>query len=63
MLLAIVFYLLVKSDNLIGPMLTGKRRFSSTVIAPRLAPGWLALLCLFVAWAIGGWVWAGAPLQ
>jgi cytochrome b len=59
---AIVFYLVVRRDNLITPMLTGKRSFGLAVIAPRLAPWWLALLCLFVAWAIGGWVWSGAPL-
>lgn len=60
--LAIVFYLVVKRDNLLGPMFTGKRRFGSTVTAPKLAPWWLGILCLFGAWAIGGWVWAGAPL-
>jgi len=60
--LAIVFYLVFKRDNLLGAMVTGKRRFGAAVAAPKLAPWWLALLCLFVAWAIGGWVWAGAPL-
>lgn len=60
--LAIAFYLIFKRDNLISPMLTGKRRFTSAVAAPKFAPWWLAALCLIVAWGIGGWVWSGAPL-
>jgi hypothetical protein len=43
-------------------MLTGKRRSTSAVAAPKFAPWWLAVLCLIVAWATGGWVWSGAPL-
>lgn len=61
-IVAIAFYLVVKRDNLVLPMLTGKRRFASTVTAPKFAPWWLALACLLVAGAFGGWVWSGAPL-
>ena len=60
--LAIVFYLMVKRDNLVGPMITGRRRFEQGVTPPRIAPWWLALICLALAWAFGGWIWAGAPL-
>lgn len=60
--LAIVFYLVVKRDNLVGPMFTGRRALAEGTTAPRIAPWWLALVCLFIAWAFGGWIWAGAPL-
>jgi cytochrome b len=60
--LAILFYLVVKRDNLIGPMFTGRRRLAEGTTAPRIAPWWLALVCLFLAWAFAGWIWAGAPL-
>jgi cytochrome b len=60
--LAVLFYLVVKRDNLVGPMFTGRRRFAADLAAPRIAPWWLALICLFLAWAFGGWIWAGAPL-
>ncbi len=61
-LLAIVFYLAVKRDNLVGPMLTGRRRLAMGAAVPKIAPWWMALICLFLAWAFGGWIWAGAPL-
>lgn len=59
--LAIVFYLAVKRDNLVGAMITGRRRFSAAVAAPRIAPWRLVVVCLVIACAVGGWVWAGAP--
>jgi len=34
--LAILFYLVVKRDNLIGPMVTGRKRFGQKVEAPRM---------------------------
>ncbi len=60
-ILAIVFYLTVKRDNLVGPMITGSKRYASPVSAPRMAPLWRALICLVIAWGIAGWVWSGAP--
>jgi cytochrome b len=60
--LAIVYYLVVKRDNLVGPMISGRRVLAEGAAAPRFAPWWLALVCLFVAWLFGGWIWAGAPL-
>jgi cytochrome b len=59
--LAIAFYLTVKRDNLVTPMITGRKRYAGPVTHPRIAPIWRAALCLFVAWAIGGWIWSGAP--
>jgi cytochrome b len=60
-LLAIIFYLIVKRDNLVGPMITGRKRYAGTITAPTMAPVWRAGLCLVAAWAVGGWVWFGAP--
>lgn len=61
-LLAIGFYLVVKRENLIGPMVTGRRRLDGSVRAPTFAPWWRiavgAALGLGVAW----WVSLGAPL-
>lgn len=58
---AILFYLIVKRDNLVGPMITGRKRYAGAVTHPRIAPWWRAVLCLVIAWAIAGWVWSGAP--
>ena len=35
--LAILFYLVVKRDNLVGPMVTGRKSFNEEVEAPRMA--------------------------
>jgi cytochrome b len=60
--LAVVYYLLVKRDNLVGPMISGRRQLAEGVAAPRIAPWWLGVICLAIAWAFGAWIWAGAPL-
>lgn len=58
---AIAFYFAVKRDNLVGPMITGRKRYAAPVPAPQIAPWWRGVLCLVIAWAIAGWVWSGAP--
>ncbi len=60
-LAAIVFYLLVKRENLVGPMITGVRRLPETVIAPRFAPIWRLILCIVITMGLMWWVSAGAP--
>lgn len=57
-LAAIAFYLVYKRDNLIGPMVTGWRRFA---VDPqvRAAPAWRALLGLALALAVAWWVSRG----
>jgi cytochrome b len=60
--LAILYYWIFKRDNLVGPMITGRRQLAEGVAAPRLAPWWMAPLCLVAAWLFSGWIWAGAPL-
>lgn len=59
--LAIIFYLAVKRDNLVGAMLTGRKRYPGAVAAPAMAPLWRLALCLVLAFAAGWWVWSGAP--
>lgn len=58
---AVVFYLAVKRDNLVGPMITGRKHYTAPVAAPTRVPAWRVAVCLVIAWAIGGWVWSGAP--
>lgn len=50
-LLAIVFYAVVKRDNLIGPMVTGRRKLNEGATAPSMAPFWLALIFAVLAGA------------
>lgn len=54
-LLAILFYAVVKRDNLVGPMITGRRKLGDGAAAPKLAPIWLALIFAILA---GGLVYA-----
>lgn len=49
---AIAVYALAKGHNLVGPMLTGRKRLPATIRAPRRAPLWLAALLLAIAAAI-----------
>ena len=51
---AVLFYLFYKRENLIRPMVTGRRRFDTTPAAPRMAPLWLALIGVVIA---AGMVW------
>ncbi|HEY1609808.1 MAG TPA: cytochrome b/b6 domain-containing protein [Paraburkholderia sp.] len=43
---AIAVYALAKGHNLIGPMVTGRKRLPASATAPRRAPLWLAALFL-----------------
>jgi cytochrome b len=60
--LAILFYLLVKRDNLVGPMITGRKRFDEQVAEPSMAPAWRAVVAAIVAAAIAWWVSKGLKL-
>jgi len=59
---AILFYLIVKRQNLITPMITGTKRFATTVVAPRIAPLWLAGVAAAVSAGVAWWISKGAPL-
>jgi cytochrome b len=59
-LAAVLFYLLVKRENLIHPMLSGRKRLPAdwAVPAPRMVGPWRGLAALAVASAGVGWlVW------
>lgn len=59
---AVLGYLLVKRENLISPMINGRKVFSSSVWQPDLAPPLRAMWCALVAAGLAGWLYAGAPL-
>ena len=59
---AIAWYRLVKRDDLITPMVTGKRAYETAVEAPTIAPWWRALVSAAVAGGIAYWISLGAPL-
>ncbi len=62
-LAAIAFYLLVKRDNLVRPMVTGSRTVSgSSVAGMEPAPAWRFLLCVSVAALFVWYVAKGFPL-
>ena len=52
---AAIFYLVVKRENLIGPMITGMKWWPTPLPKVRMTPAWLALPVLAVAAAL---VWA-----
>jgi cytochrome b len=58
---AILFYLIVKRDNLIGPMITGSKAFSAAVTQPRLGPVWLIVVGALLSAALAWWISAGVP--
>ena len=60
-ILAIAFYASAKQNDLVTPMITGKREVDSTVEGNTRASPVRALVALGVAGAIAYWVWLGAP--
>lgn len=61
-LCAIAFYIVVKRENLIGPMLTGRRRLDGAVRAPAFAPRWRIMIAAALGLGAAWWVSLGAPL-
>lgn len=59
---AILFYLLGRRDNLIGPMISGRRAMSPDAPAPKMASPWRFALCATVAGLVAWWIAIGAPL-
>ena len=58
---AVLFYLVAKKQNLVGPMITGSAKLDPQAEPMKPGNGWMALLCLVVAIATTRWVLAGAP--
>jgi cytochrome b len=60
-LAAILFYLLVRRTNLVGPMVTGRKRVPSCVAPSEPAPWRRALMGAAFSLAVTVWIAAGAP--
>jgi len=60
--LAILFYLVVKRDNLVGPMVTGRKSFDEEVESPRMASLANALVGILLSAAIAWFVSKGLKL-
>jgi cytochrome b len=58
---AILYYRFVKRDNLVAPMVTGRKAFPVDVPAPRIAPLWRALVVALVAAGVAVWLSWGVP--
>lgn len=58
-ILAILFHLLVKKDNLVGPMVTGAKTFDRDVRQPRIASAWRAIASAAIAGAAAWWISTG----
>jgi cytochrome b len=59
---AILYYLLVRRDNLVGPIITGRKRFDGDVLAPRMAPAARAVVGVVLSAAIARWISRGFEL-
>jgi cytochrome b len=59
---AILFYLVFRRDNLVAPMITGRKAFDDGVEVPAVAPLWRALLGLGLGAGIAWWVSLGCPI-
>jgi cytochrome b len=57
--LAILFYLVVKRDNLVGPMVTGRKSFDEEVAQPAIASLARALIGIVISAAIAWWISTG----
>lgn len=60
-LAAILFYLGVKRDNLIGAMIHGHKRINGAVEHPTFAPTWRIALGILLSGGIAWWVSLGCP--
>ena len=58
---AIIFYLAVMRENLVGAMITGHRPLPAGKTGMEPVPVWRAILCLAASMTFGGWIWVGAP--
>lgn len=57
--LAILFYALVRRDDLVGPMLTGRKRAKAGTAGAEMAPRWRLIVAVLIAAAFTWWVSKG----
>ena len=60
--LAILFYLVVKRDNLVAPMVTGRKSYKQEVAPPLPARPWRAIVAAVIAAALAWWVSRGLKI-
>lgn len=58
---AIAFYLTIKKDNLVTPMVTGRAEAKHGAPGITPAPGARAVACFVLAAALAIWIWFGSP--
>jgi cytochrome b len=58
---AILFYLFVRRDNMLTPMIGGRKAVDSRVEPPRMGSAVAATACVVAAFAFMWWIWSGAP--
>jgi len=61
-LATIFYYRVIRRDDLVRPMLTGRRTFPAGTAEPRMAPLRRAAACAGLAAALAWWLAQGAPL-
>lgn len=61
-IVSVLFYTLVKKDNLIAPMITGRKNVSAEVASERKGGGWIALIVALVVAGIAIWLANGGIL-
>ncbi|MBB5684340.1 cytochrome b/b6 domain-containing protein [Sphingobium boeckii] len=61
-LAAIAYYVIFKRDNLIGPMVTGRKRMDGVTVRPAMAPAWRSMIAAAIAAGAAWWISLGAPL-
>lgn len=60
---SVLFYTLVKKDNLIAPMITGRKNVSAEVASERKGGGWIAVIVALVVAGIAIWLANGGILS
>ncbi|MCP3729852.1 cytochrome b/b6 domain-containing protein [Sphingomonas sp. MG17] len=61
-LAAILFYVFVRRDNLVRPMVTGRKRVAAATEQPATAPATRALIGIVLSAIVTIWIALGAPL-
>lgn len=59
---AVLFYRFVHRNDLVGPMITGRKRFATAVPEPSFVPAWRVVACAVVALMLVWWISTGLPL-
>lgn len=62
-LAAIVFYAVKKKEQLVPPMITGRKTYQEYVAQPAMAPWWRVLVAAALALALCDYVWNGGQFK